>query len=63
MSKREHRGYGGCGWRFSWRADRLKALHDHGRAFELTEDSQLPKLPEPHTDEQNVARDHSAERS
>jgi hypothetical protein len=30
---------GGSGWRFSWRIDRLRKLHELGRAFELTEDS------------------------
>ena len=30
---------GGSGWRFSWRIDRLRKLHELGRAFDLTEDS------------------------
>lgn len=33
---------GGSGWRFSWRIDRLRKLHELGRAFGLTEDSKQP---------------------
>jgi hypothetical protein len=35
-------GFNRGGWRFSWRPDRLQKLHDLGRSFDLTEDSQLP---------------------
>ena len=35
---------GGSGWRFSWRIDRLRKLHELGRAFELTEDSTHAEL-------------------
>ena len=37
---------GGSGWRFSWRTDRLQKLHELGRSFELTEDSQRQTDPD-----------------
>ena len=33
---------GGPGWRFSWRIDRLQKVHELGRSFGLTEDSNDP---------------------
>ena len=39
MPRRDDNYHGGSGWRFSWRIDRLRKLHELGRAFGLTEDS------------------------
>ena len=39
----------GSGWRFAWRIDRLRKLHELGRAFDLTEDSTHPD-PNPNED-------------
>ncbi len=36
----DHSGFSRSGWRFSWRPDRLRRLHDLGMTFELTEDTQ-----------------------
>jgi hypothetical protein len=47
---------GGSGWRFSWRIDRLHALHELGRAFGLTEDSREPTPTD--AAEPDPVRDH-----
>jgi hypothetical protein len=39
----------GSGWHFAWRSDRVRELHDLGRAFELAEDS-APAEPTPDED-------------
>ena len=46
---------GGLGWRISRRADRLRKLHEFGRAFGLTEDA---KYPTPDEAERDPERDH-----
>jgi len=57
----DYRG-GGSGWRFSWRIDRLRKLHELGRAFGMTEDSRHPDLDEAEHETEQAERRPACER-
>jgi hypothetical protein len=55
-------GLTGSGWRFSWRPDRLRRLHELGDTFGLTEESLAQSKPQRTETDQQAPNSRDSDR-